>query len=110
MFSTPLRGGVGKVYKCWRWRDGSAVKITCCSSKGLRLLLAPMLGSSQVPVTPALRALTPSSGLQGQCLRVCMPSNTHLSVMDVCQQQKLTKLAAEEVVYLFSQLLNFFEA
>ena len=45
------------------WRDGSAVKSICCSSKGLGLDSQGPHGDSQLFVTPVWADLRPFSGL-----------------------------------------------
>lgn len=76
--------------ECSGWRNDSALRSTCCSSRVPAFwLLAPMLGDSKQPARPAL-------GLPGTSLGLCwhLPAHVHkwnksfnkvnFAVRDVC--------------------------
>lgn len=89
------------------WRDGSRIKSTYCSWKGLQAqFLAPLSGSSQLCGTPAPRDLVPFSGLYGHCTHVHIPPHRctrayNLKIKTSLEKERMSKGS------LVGQILEF---
>lgn len=92
--------------KFWVWRDGSVVRIACCSCRGSEFGSQHSYPQLTGPVIPAPRDLTPAAGLCWHLHCVCtIPTNRCICICRI--RNKTTIFLKKEILNLFSLYMCF---